>query len=199
MLLICIFPFIFKIIISQNAFIVELQKSETKQIALNIMSENVFYIYSKDLISGTYTYDIESPYILNLSFGKSDDNNKIPSNFEGHFEKVKIINGYFYSIPIDIKDDNKYTFIKIEIKENNSDINENDNFIKIKLNENSSFNIVCFVLCLFIFEALIIICFCCLGRNFLIKCCNFREDEKDRIIRNKKLNEIYELKYIDII
>ena len=182
--------------INNDGPIIELGKDQSKQISLKDINSKTIYIVSLNNISGTYTYDIQSPYLLDLSYGKSLYINKIPDYFEGHFEKIDFTNGYFYSISlsVNIKEDNKYTFIKISI---NDDINEfNNNIIIIHLINNYTWKIVCFTFCIFFSEIIVIIYFCCCKRKFLTKCCFFRK--KKRGESYKKLKEIYELNIIDI-
>ena len=187
-----------EIISSIETPIIELEKGETKQIHLGGQNSKIIYIVSKGDISGTYTYDIESPYILEISYGKSDDKNKIPDLFEGHYEKVKIIKGYFYSISVNIEEDNKYTFIKMVYKDDINYFNSNNNVLTIYLIENYTGNILSFVLCVSSLEIFIILFFCTCGRNFLTKFCDFTNWNCDDGKKYKKINEIYELNVIDI-
>ena len=187
-----------EIISSKGTSIIELEKGEIKQIQLEEPVSKIIYIVSKDDISGTYTYDIESPYVLDISYGKSDNKNIIPNLFEGHYEKVKVIKGYFYSIPVSIKEDNKYTFIKMVYKDDINNFNNKNNNITIHLIENYTGNIISFVLCVSFFEIFIILFFCTCGRRFLTKFCDFRNWECDSGKKYKKIDEIYELNIIDI-
>ena len=176
--------------------IIEIENSQQKQIKLTETNLNIIYLVTKNNISGTYAYDIRTPYTLELSYGKSDSKNIIPDLFEGHYEIMNITNGYLYSISVSINDDNKYTFIKMKIKD---DINIiKNNFITINLIEVYTLSIVALSLCIFIFVISIILFFFTCGRDFLTECCDFR----DMIFGNKKkytkLNEIYELNVIDI-
>ena len=184
--------------INDDGPIIELGKDQLKHISLKDINSKTIYIVSLNNISGTYTYDIQSPYLLDLSYGKSEKINKIPDYFEGHFEKIDFTNGYFYSISlsVNIKEDNKYTFIKINIKDD--DINEfnNNNVIIIHLINNYTWKIVCFTFCIFLFEIIVIIYFCCCKRKFLVKFCYFRKKKIQGSY--KKLKEIYELNIIDI-
>ena len=187
-----------EIISSTETSIIELEKGEIKQIQLEEPISKIIYIVSKNDISGTYTYDIESPYILEISYGKSDNKNKIPDIFEGHYEKVKIIKGYFYSIPVSIKEDNKYTFIKMVYKDNINIFNNKNNNITIHLIENYTGSILSFVLCVAFIEIFIILFFCTCGRKFLTKFCDFRNLDCNKGKKYKKIDEIYELNVIDI-
>ena len=176
--------------------IFELEKGQLKQISLVDINSKIIYIVSQNKISGTFTYDIKSPYLLELSYGKSDNNNKIPDSFEGHYEKIDEIKCYFYSISIsvNINQDNKY-FIKIFINDDINKLNDN-NIINIHLIGNYAWKITCFVIAIFFFEIFFIIYFCCCQRKCLIECCNFRK--KKEMKSYKKLEEIYELNTIDI-
>ena len=184
--------------INNDGPIIELGNDQLKQISLNDINSKTIYIVSLNNISGTFTYDIQSPYLLDLSYGKSEKINKIPYYFEGHFEKIDFTNGYFYSISLSVnfKEDNKYTFIKISIMDD--DINEfnNNNVIIIHLINNYTWKIVCFTFYIFFSEMIIIIYFCCCKRKFLVKFCYFRKKKIQRSY--KKLKEIYELNIIDI-
>ena len=74
--------------INDDGPIIELGNDQLKQISLKDINSKTIYIVSLNNISGTYTYDIQSPYLLDLSYGKSEKINKIPYYFEGHFEKI---------------------------------------------------------------------------------------------------------------
>ena len=133
------------------------------------------YIFSKNTISGTFTYDIDSLQALNLSYGLSDSKGNIEISFdEGHNEnitswKTKEKYGYFFSIPVKVSDNDKYTVIKI-LCNNITDINLN-----VKLVANYTWKISIFVLFFFLFFIAAIFSMCYFGRNCLTKCCNFME------------------------
>ena len=58
------------------------------------MENNAIYICSKNSISGIYTYDIKTPYLVNVSFGTSESKEILPSFQEGHKENISnFING----------------------------------------------------------------------------------------------------------
>ena len=174
--------------------IIQIENGQMKQITLLDLSTKYIYLVSTNNISGTYTYDIQSPYFLELSKGISDSINTIPDTFDGHYEKIEVIKGYFCSISVNIKEDNKFTFIKISIKD---DIDEKkENKIIIEMIENYTWNILGFVLILSFFEIFGIIFFCCFRREFVMEFCDFRKKENKKIY--KKLEEIYELNVIDI-
>ena len=174
--------------------IIQIENGQMKQITLLDLSTKYIYLVSTNNISGTYTYDIQSPYFLELSKGISDSINTIPDTFDGHYEKIEVIKGYFYSISVNIKEDNKFTFIKISIKDELDEKKENK--IIIEMIENYTWNILGFVLILSFFEIFGIIFFCCFRREFVMEFCDFRKKENKKIY--KKLEEIYELNVIDI-
>ena len=174
--------------------IIQIENGQMKQITLLDLSTKYIYLVSTNNISGTYTYDIQSPYFLELSKGISDSINTIPDTFEGHYEKIEVIKGYFYSISVNIKEDNKFTFIKISIKDELDEKKENK--IIIEMIENYTWNILGFVLILSFFEIFGIIFFCCFRREFVMEFCDFRKKENKKIYT--KLEEIYELNVIDI-
>ena len=174
--------------------IIQIENSQMKQITLLDLSTKYIYLVSTNNISGTYTYDIQSPYLLELSKGISDSINTIPDTFDGHYEKIEVIKGYFCSISVNIKEDNKFTFIKISIKDELDEKKENK--IIIEMIENYTWNILGFVLILSFFEIFGIIFFCCFRREFVMEFCDFRKKENKKIY--KKLEEIYELNVIDI-
>ena len=174
--------------------IIQIENGQMKQITLLDLSTKYIYLVSTNNISGTYTYDIQSPYFLELSKGISDSINTIPDTFDGHYEKIEVIKGYFCSISVNIKEDNKFTFIKITIKDEIDEKKENK--IIIEMIENYTWNILGFVLILSFFEIFGIIFFCCFRREFVMEFCDFRKKENKKIY--KKLEEIYELNVIDI-
>ena len=174
--------------------IIQIENGQMKQITLLDLSTKYIYLVSTNNISGTYTYDIQSPYLLELSKGISDSINTIPDTFDGHYEKIEVIKGYFCSISVNIKEDNKFTFIKITIKDELDE--KKDNKIIIEMIENYTWNILGFVLILSFFEIFGIIFFCCFRREFVMEFCDFRKKENKKIY--KKLEEIYELNVIDI-
>ena len=174
--------------------IIQIENGQMKQITLLDLSTKYIYLVSTNNISGTYTYDIQSPYLLELSKGISDSINTIPDTFDGHYEKIEVIKGYFCSISVNIKEDNKFTFIKITIKDEIDEKKENK--IIIEMIENYTWNILGFVLILSFFEIFGIIFFCCFRREFVMEFCDFRKKENKKIY--KKLEEIYELNVIDI-
>ena len=174
--------------------IIQIENGQMKQITLLDLSTKYIYLVSTNNISGTYTYDIQSPYLLELSKGISDSINTIPDTFDGHYEKIEVIKGYFCSISVNIKEDNKFTFIKISIKDEIDEKKENK--IIIEMIENYTWNILGFVLILSFFEIFGIIFFCCFRREFVMEFCDFRKKENKKIY--KKLEEIYELNVIDI-
>ena len=187
-----------QIISTQEPLIIELEKSKKTQIQLDDKFSKIVYLVVKNDISGIFTYDFESPYILELSYGKSDNPNTIPATFIGHYEKVKVIKGYFYSISVSVKDDNKYTFIKITNKEDSKNFKiNNNNIITVNLIENYSSSIGWFTFFIYIFDIFLILMFCTCGRSFLNRACDFRElmPEKKKY---EKIQEVYELNVIDI-
>ena len=186
-----------QIISTQEPLIIELEKSKKTQIQLDDKFSKIVYLVVKNDISGTFTYDFESPYILELSYGISDNPKTIPATFIGHYEKVKVIKGYFYSISVSVKDDNKYTFIKITNKEDSKNFKSNNNIITVNLIENYSSSIGWFTFFIYIFDIFLILMFCTCGRSFLNRACDFRElmPEKKKY---EKIQEVYELNVIDI-
>ena len=108
--------FVLKIISSKEEL--ELKKGESINITKINMENNAIYICSKNSISGIYTYDIKTPYLVNVSFGTSESKEILPSFQEGHKENISnFVNEseykYLFSVPIFISNDDKYTFIKI--------------------------------------------------------------------------------------
>ena len=188
-----------QIISAQEPFIIELEKSKKTQIQLDDKFSKIVYLVVKNDISGTFTYDFESPYILELSYGKSDNPNTIPATFIGHYEKVKVIKGYFYSISVSVKDDNKYTFIKITNKEDSKNFKSinNNNIITVNLIENYSSSIGWFTFFIYISDIFLILMFCTCGRSFLNRACDFRELTPVKK-KYEKIQEVYELNVIDI-
>ena len=158
----------------------ELEKDTSKKFFSKDMKNNTLYIYSKNSISGIYVFDIDSPVKLNLSFGKSD-NEEIPSSKEeGHIENItrwKTKEGYkyFFSLPNSISDDNKYSFIKIECS-NDSDCISGDQNINVELYAGYTWKLSIFVLFYFLILWGIILSTCYFARNCLNKCCNFTEN-----------------------
>ena len=147
------------------------------------MTDNTLYLFSKNTISGTFTYDIDSPVALNLSFSKSASIDSNPSSLsfeEGHNENItnwKTDKGYkyFFSIPVLISDDDTYTFIKIKCSNDNDCIQPGDN-ISVKLVGNYTWKISIFILFYFLILLGVIFSTCYFARNCLTKCCNFREN-----------------------
>ena len=175
-----LFPLIFSL---KEPDIYLLEKDSSQKYYINNMTDNTLYLFSKNTISGTFTYDIDSPVALNLSFSKSASIDSNPSSLsfeEGHNENItnwKENEGYkyFFSIPVLISDDNKYTTIKIQCSDENKCIKEGEN-ISVKLIGNYTWKIAVFVLCYFIFFIAAIFLTCYFARNCLTKCCNFRDN-----------------------
>ena len=97
--LIFIFSKITRILSINNDFpIYSLEQEVIKEISLDNINLNskIIYIISTNNISGTYTYDIQSPYLLELSYGKSDYSFKLPDLFSGNFHKNEKKERYFY-------------------------------------------------------------------------------------------------------
>ena len=182
---------------STNSIIIELEKRKKTQIQLDDKFSKIIYLVAKNDISGTYTYNVESPYTLELSFGKSDKSNIIPDIFEGHYENNSIIKGYFYSISVSVYDDNKYTFVKIKFKDDINNFNINNNIITVNLVENYSSSIAWFSFFIYFIDILLILLFCTCGRNFINKVCDFT-DLMPAKKKYEKIQEIYELNVIDI-
>ena len=182
---------------STNSIIIELEKRKKTQIQLDDKFSKIIYLVAKNDISGTYTYNVESPYILELSFGKSDKSNIIPNIFEGDYENNSIIKGYFYSISVSVKDDNKYTFVKVKFKDDINNFNINNNIITVNLVENYSSSIAWFSFFIYFIDILLILLFCTCGRNFINKVCDFT-DLMSVKKKYEKIQEIYELNVIDI-
>ena len=188
-----------QIISAQEPLIIELEKSKKTQIQLDDKFSKIVYLVVKNDISGIFTYDFESPYILELSYGISDNPKTIPTTFGGHYEKVKVIKGYFYSISVSVKDDNKYTFIKITNKEDSKNFKSinNNNIITVNLIENYSSSIGWFTFFIYILDIFLILMFCTCGRSFLNRACDFRELTPVKK-KYEKIQEVYELNVIDI-
>ena len=146
------------------------------------MLNNEYYLFAKNVISGVFTFDIESPVLLNLSYGQSDTVTTLPSSFdEGHNENITQWKknegfGYFYSIPVFISDDNKYTVIKLKCPGDEACLT-NGKSIKVKLVTDYTWKISVFVLFLFLFFIGVIFATSYFARNCLSKCCNFRKDK----------------------
>ena len=181
-----------------DSLIIELEKDQKTQIQFDGKLSQIIYIVSKNDISGTYTYDFISPYILELTLGRSDAVNSIPTTFEKyHYEKGKIINGYYYSMSVSVKDDNKYTFIKVIYKDDINNFNINNDITTVNLVPNYTWNIIWIVLFMTIFDVSCILFFCSCGRSFLEKACNFMDLIQFKK-KYKKLEQIYELNVISI-
>ena len=185
------------IISTTDSLIVELEKRKKTQIQLDDKFSKIIYLVAKNDISGTYTYNVESPYMLELSFGKSEKSNIIPNIFEGHYEKNRIIKGYFYSISVSVKDDNKFTFVKILYNDGTNNLDINNNILVVNLVENYSASIGWFCFFFYMFFIFIILMFCTCGRSFLNRACDFTDLMP--VKKNyEKIQEIYELNVIDI-
>ena len=159
----------------------ELEMDTSKKFFLNNMtSDKTLYIFSKNSISGVYVYDINSPVPLNLSYGKSD-NQELPSSFEeGHNENItqwKIKEGYqyFFSFPNQVSDDNKYSFIKIRCSNESNCLSNTEN-INVELYASYTWKISLFVLFYFLILIAAIFSTCYFARNCVTKCCNFTEN-----------------------
>ena len=159
----------------------ELELDNSRTFNKDNMTNNELYIFSKNSISGVLTYDIDSPVLLNLSYGTSNKKESIPTTFdEGHNENItdwKTDKGYkyFFSIPVLISDDDTYTFIKIKCSNDNDCIQPGDN-ISVKLVGNYTWKISIFILFYFLILLGVIFSTCYFARNCLTKCCNFRVD-----------------------
>ena len=159
----------------------ELELDNSQTFNKDNMTNNELYIFSKNSISGVLTYDIDSPVLLNLSYGTSNNKESIPTTFdEGHNENItdwKTDKGYkyFFSIPVLISDDDTYTFIKIKCSNDNDCIQPGDN-ISVKLVGNYTWKISIFILFYFLILLGVIFSTCYFARNCLTKCCNFREN-----------------------
>ena len=146
------------------------------------MINNEYYAFAKNVISGVFTFDIESPVLLNLSYGQSDTIATLPSSFdEGHNENItqwknKEGFGYFYSFSVFISNDNKYTVLKLKCPGDEACLTEGKK-IKIALITDYTWKISIFVLFLFLFFIGVIFATSYFARNCLSKCCNFRKNE----------------------
>ena len=174
--------------------IFRLEQEVIKEISLIDINSKTIYIISTNNISGTYTYDIHSPYLLELSHGKSYYSSKIPDLFEANFEKNDMRDGYFYSFSFEVNEDNKYTFLKIFIKDDIDKL-KNNNSIKILLVKVYTWKIICFCSLFFLFYLILIIYLFCFKREFLIKFCYFRKGNKLQYY--SKIPKIYELNIIE--
>ena len=176
-LIVFFFPLILSLTEPQ---IYELENDNSQKFNLSNMPYNTLYIFSKNTITGTFTYDIDSPVALNLSYAKTNSKDSIPSVLEvGHNENItrwKNNEGYqyFFSIPVLISEDDTYTMLRIEWNEYNSNITQTN--INVKLTGNYTWKISVFVLCLFLFFIGAIFSTCYFARNCLSKCCNFRDN-----------------------
>ena len=190
-----------QIISTQEPLIIELEKSKKTQIQLDNKFSKIIYLVVKNDISGIYTYNFETSYNLELSYGISDKTNTIPATFEGHYESYNVINRYFYSISVTIKDDNKYTFIKVTNKDDSNNIksnnNNNNNIITVILVVNYTSSIVWFTFFFFLFDFFLVFLFCTCGRNFLKRVCDCTEKMPLKK-KYEKIQEIYELNVINI-
>ena len=102
--------------------------------------------------------------------------------------------GYFYSFSFEVNEDNKYTFLKIFIKDDIDKL-KNNNSIKILLVMVYTWKIICFCSLFFIFYLILIIYLFCFKREFLIKFCYFRKGNKLQYY--SKIPKIYELNIIE--
>ena len=156
----------------------ELELDNSQTFNKDNMTNNELYIFSKNTISGIYMYDIDSPVTLNLSFGLSDAFGNKDINFEGgHNENItkwKNAEGYeyFFSIPVKVSDNDKFTVLKLMCDHGNNCINEGKN-INVKLVANYTWKISIFVLFFFLIIIGAIFATCYFARNCLTKCCNF--------------------------
>ena len=96
-----------------------------------------------------------------------------------------------------VKDDNKYTFVKIKFKDDINNFNINNNIITVNLVENYSSSIAWFSFFIYFIDILLILLFCTCGRNFINKVCDFT-DLMPVKKKYEKIQEIYELNVIDI-
>ena len=165
-------------LISSIEYNFELDIDASKQFTNNHFTNNELYIFSKNTISGVYTYDIDSPATLNLSFGLSDAFGNKDINFEdGHNENItlwKTAEGYkyFFSIPVKVSDNDKFTVLKLMCNHGDNCINDGEN-INVKLVANYTWKISIFVLFFFLIIIGAIFATCYFARNCLTKCCNF--------------------------
>ena len=161
----------------------DIDKSQKyKKVDMN--EDNTLYIVSKDTISGVFTYDMDSPVPLNLSFGFSDSKDSLPASFEeGHTENITVWKteqgyNYFFSYSIQIKNDNRYVFLKISCVNDTTCI-DGDDHINVKLNPEYSWKITLIVLFVYIIIIGAIIAICYFARNCLTKCCNFMDKKPE--------------------
>ena len=156
----------FTIILCIDNQIEQIEEDEKK---IFYMNSNILYIVSKNALSGVYNYDIDSPNLLNVTYGKSDSQNLIPIEFEGHNETMLHMKGYKISIAVPISNDDKYTFLKVE------NLGQNTNFgITVKVNGESDSTIITITLILYIAVACISFLICYFFKDFWSKCCDYQ-------------------------
>ena len=138
---------------------------------------NTLYVVSKNSASGVFAYDIESPVPLDLAYAPSDNKTSLPTSFDRHhnenFTNWKTSQGYnyFFSLPVAMSNDDKYTFVKISCA-NSSICIEGEANINVKLVAEYTWKITLFVMFWFLIILAITIIICYFGRKCLNICCN---------------------------
>ena len=138
-----------------------------------IMNSKTIYIATKNTLNGVLIYDVYSTKNLNLTFAKFDslESPLKLEDFEGHNETTKNISDCLTSISVNVKNDEKYTFLKID----NLDYDSQIISIKVKLSSDQTWTLVIIVLGLFTFIFIVIFLVCLLAKKYLMDCCNFKD------------------------
>ena len=167
-----IFCLLFSSIFTIENQIVQIEKDQELQFK---MKSKTMYIATKNTINGIYNYDFVSPKTLNVTFAKFDsidiDVEQRLNEFEGHNETSNRSNDILVSITVKVNNDNKYTFLKVE----NLDYDSDEIKIDVKLSVEYTWAIVLIFILVFGTAILCIFLTCFCSKNCLTKCCNFQE------------------------
>ena len=142
--------------------------------------DSTLFVVSKNSITGIFAYDIDSPVPLDLGYAPSDTKTSLPTSFDSHHNenitqwKTSQGYNYFFSFPVSMSNDGKYTFVKIACS-NSSICIEGDAHINVKLVAEYTWKISIFVAFLYLIVIGAIISICFFGRKCLNICCNFTD------------------------
>ena len=166
-----IFYLLFSSILSIQNQIEQIEKDQELQFE---MKSKTMYIATKNTMNGIYNYDFVSPKSLNVTFAKFDsldiDVEQRLNEFEGHNETSNRLNDILVSISVKVSNDNKYTFLKVE----NLDYDSDEIKINVKLTGEYTWIIVLIFFLVFGTAILSIFLTCFCGKNCLTRCCNFQ-------------------------
>ena len=159
----------------------ELEIDKPKQFKKDDLNEgNTLYAFSKNSVTGVFVYDIDSPVPLTLGYATSDNKDTLPTLFDSHHNenitqwKTSQGYNYFFSIPISMSNNDKYTFIKIACANSSICIDGDDHF-NVKLVAEYTWKITLFVIFWFLILTGAIIALCYFGRKCLGICCDIKD------------------------